>query len=454
MMHPLLHSWSVRFPSTFELLASLRLNCFVLALIWGFLPSLVNGQQGKGNSGSNGVARIHDKDFESLPGADNSRFLPIQGNSQTQPFRGSSFVAPRISPPTFNPGTTGGQEISKRILTPETVEKTVTAEKPIPAERNQEKSEDRSKSPTAGLLDSSETRNAIGETQADKKPPENSPKQLPDKVPGEPPSADTEENRVEKTDKPTGEEPSEEDEASTALDAADKSWSVKSLTDRKTLPSTIQMIISVAALSLVPAILLMTTCFIRIVVVLGILRQAIGLQQLPPTQVTTALALMLTFLIMTPTWKQVKQDAIDPYSAEGSTMTWDDAWQKGVTPIKKFMWHQIERAENEKDFWIFYDYLPEEDRSKEPTSIEEVPLQALLPAFMISELKVAFLIGVQILLPFLILDIVIASLCNTMGLIMMPPTVVSLPLKLLLFVMVDGWNLIVTMLLESFSQVV
>lgn len=229
------------------------------------------------------------------------------------------------------------------------------------------------------------------------------------------------------------------------------SWSFQKLTDRKTLPSTVQMIISVAAISLVPAILLMTTCFIRIVVVLGILRQAIGLQQLPPAQVTTALALMMTFLIMAPTWKEVKQTAIDPYSAEGSEMSWDEAWEAGTAPVKKFMWGQILRAENEEDFWVFYDYLPTEEKAKAPQSHAEVPLKVLLPAFMISELKVAFLIGIQVLLPFLILDIVVASLCNTMGLIMLPPAVVSLPLKLLLFVMVDGWNLVVAMLLNSFS---
>ena len=239
----------------------------------------------------------------------------------------------------------------------------------------------------------------------------------------------------------------EQDEGQTS------SFSFGQMTDRKSLPGTIQMFVSIAAISLVPAILLMTTCFIRIVVVLGILRQAIGLQQLPPTQVTTGLALMMTFLVMAPTWKEVKQNAIDPYTAEGSTMSWDEAWDEGVTPVKKFMWSQIRRAENENDFWIFYDYLPEEEKSKEPTSFRDVPLKVLLPAFMISELKVAFLIGIQILLPFLILDIVVASLCNTMGLIMLPPAVVSLPLKLLLFVMVDGWNLVVSMLLNSFALI-
>lgn len=233
----------------------------------------------------------------------------------------------------------------------------------------------------------------------------------------------------------------------------DTVWDFKQLTDRKNLPSTIQMIISFASISLVPAILLMTTCFIRIVVVLGILRQAIGLQQLPPTQVTTALAILMTFLIMTPTWKQVKENAIDPYSAEGSEMTWEEAWHEGVTPVKKFMWRQIKAAENDDDFWLFYDYLPEDEKSSQPESFNEIPLKVMMPAFMISELKVAFLIGAQIFLPFLILDIVVASFSNTMGLIMLPPTVASLPLKLILFVMVDGWNLVVGVLLNSFAPV-
>lgn len=233
----------------------------------------------------------------------------------------------------------------------------------------------------------------------------------------------------------------------------DTVWDFKQLTDRENLPSTIQMIISFASISLVPAILLMTTCFIRIVVVLGILRQAIGLQQLPPTQVTTALAILMTFLIMTPTWKQVKENAIDPYSAEGSEMTWEEAWHEGVTPVKKFMWRQIKAAENDDDFWLFYDYLPEDEKSSQPESFDEIPLKVMMPAFMISELKVAFLIGAQIFLPFLILDIVVASFSNTMGLIMLPPTVASLPLKLILFVMVDGWNLVVGVLLNSFAPV-
>ena len=233
----------------------------------------------------------------------------------------------------------------------------------------------------------------------------------------------------------------------------DSVWSLDSITDRKTFPTRVKMMLSLAAISLVPAILLMTTCFVRIVVVLGILRQAIGLQQLPPTQVMTALALIMTFLVMTPTWKKIKEDAIDPYSAEGSEMTWDEAWKAGTTPLKKFMWRQIQQAENEQDFWLFYDYLPDEEKSSSIQSFDEIPLKVMMPAFLISELKVAFLIGVQIYLPFLILDIVVASFSNTVGLLMLPPTVASLPLKLILFVLVDGWNLVVGMLLHSFAPV-
>lgn len=134
-------------------------------------------------------------------------------------------------------------------------------------------------------------------------------------------------------------------------------------------------------------------------------------------------------------------------------MTWEEAWREGVTPVKKFMWRQIKAAENDDDFWLFYDYLPEDEKSSQPESFEEIPLKVMMPAFMISELKVAFLIGAQIFLPFLILDIVVASFSNTMGLIMLPPTVASLPLKLILFVMVDGWNLVVGVLLNSFAPV-
>ncbi len=212
------------------------------------------------------------------------------------------------------------------------------------------------------------------------------------------------------------------------------------------LSSTIQVMLLLTVLSLAPAVLLMTTCFVRIVVVLGLLRQAIGTQQLPPSQVITALALFLTLLIMSPVWKQVYDEAIVPYTEQQIDL--EHAWTAGVAPVRKFMALQIEHADNAEDVHLFMSYLPDQPT---PENYDDVPLQALLPAFMLSELKTAFLIGFQIYLPFLILDMVIASVMVSMGMLMLPPVLISLPFKILLFVLVDGWHLVVGMLMESFQ---
>ena len=201
-----------------------------------------------------------------------------------------------------------------------------------------------------------------------------------------------------------------------------------------------------AALSLAPAALLMTTCYVRIVVVLSLLRQALGTQNLPPTQVITTLALFLTLLIMSPVWKQVYDESVVPYTQH--QISGEQAWKAGVAPIRRFMSMQIEHAENTEDVLLFMNYLP---RQAAPRDYDDVPLQALLPAFMLSELKTAFLIGFKIYLPFLILDMVVASVMVSMGMLMVPPSMVSLPFKLLLFVLVDGWRLVVGMLLQSFQ---
>jgi flagellar biosynthetic protein FliP len=223
------------------------------------------------------------------------------------------------------------------------------------------------------------------------------------------------------------------------------------LTSPKRLSGSLQIMLLLTVLSLAPAILLMTTSFVRIVVVLGLLRQALGTQQLPPSQVMTALALFMSLLVMTPTWNEVYQQSVRPYS-EGRITDPQEAFRLGALPIKRFMSRQIEMAGNSDDVWLFYDYLPESQRrSQPPQSYDEVPLPALLPAFMLSELKVAFLIGFQIYLPFLILDMVVSSVTISMGMMMLPPVIVSLPLKLLLFVLVDGWTLIVGMLMNSFG---
>lgn len=212
------------------------------------------------------------------------------------------------------------------------------------------------------------------------------------------------------------------------------------------LSATIQVMLLLTVLSLAPAILLMTTCFVRMVVVLSLLRQAIGTQQLPPSQVITTLSLFLTFLIMAPVWKQVYTEAIVPYTEHRISL--EEAWTSGVAPVRRFMSLQIERTKNPEDVHLFMNYLPDKPTA---SSYEDVPLVALLPAFVLSELKTAFLIGFQIYLPFLILDIVISSVLVSMGMLMLPPVLISLPFKLLLFVLVDGWRLIVGMLMESFQ---
>jgi flagellar biosynthetic protein FliP len=212
------------------------------------------------------------------------------------------------------------------------------------------------------------------------------------------------------------------------------------------LSSSLQVMLLLTVVSLAPALLLMTTCFIRIIVVLGLLRQALGTQQLPPSQVITSIALFMTLLIMAPVWKQVHQDAIVPYTSRQIGL--EQAWTAGVAPVRRFMSQQIERTGNSDDIWLFLEYMPDVPA---PNNYDEVPLSALVPAFMLSELKTAFLIGFQIYLPFLILDMVIASVMVSMGMLMLPPVLISLPFKLLLFVLVDGWHLVVGMLLESFA---
>ena len=219
-------------------------------------------------------------------------------------------------------------------------------------------------------------------------------------------------------------------------------------TSREGLSSSLRIVILLTVLSLAPAVLMMTTSFVRIIVVLGLLRQAMGTQQIPPGQVMTALALFMTLLIMTPVWKAVYSDAIAPYTEPGSEMTMQEAWENGVAPIRKFMIAQIKFAQNGQDIWLFYDHL--DSGAEPPTTWNDVPLQVLLPAYMLSELKIAFLIGFNIYLPFLILDIVVASVTISMGMLMLPPVIISLPFKLLQFVLVDGWHLVVGMLLESF----
>jgi len=219
-------------------------------------------------------------------------------------------------------------------------------------------------------------------------------------------------------------------------------------TSAEGLSSALQVMLLLTVLSLAPAVLLMTTCFVRVIVVLGLLRQALGTQSLPPSQVITSIALFITLLVMSPTWTKVYHESIVPYTAKQISL--EQAWTAGAAPIRAFMAAQIERCGNSDDVHLFLQYLPEASQVR---NYDDVPLTALLPAFMLSELKTSFVIGFQIYLPFLILDLVVSAVMVSMGMLMLPPVMISLPFKLLLFVLVDGWHLVVGMLMESFHVV-
>ena len=218
------------------------------------------------------------------------------------------------------------------------------------------------------------------------------------------------------------------------------------------LTSTLKILLLLTVLSLAPSILIMTTCFIRFVIVFGLLRQALGTQQLPPNQVLISLSLFLTFTVMAPVWHEAYEQGIRPYTqpAPGdSRPTLQAACQDTLRPLRRFMLDQIERTDNFDGVWMLMAYQnPELDVDQEIT-YDDVPLSVLLPAYMLSELKTAFIIGFQLYLPFLIIDMVISSVLVSMGMMMLPPVLISLPFKLLLFVLIDGWFLTVGMLLES-----
>ncbi|MEI7638528.1 MAG: flagellar type III secretion system pore protein FliP [Syntrophus sp. (in: bacteria)] len=202
----------------------------------------------------------------------------------------------------------------------------------------------------------------------------------------------------------------------------------------------IQLVFILTVLSLAPAIFLMLTSFTRIVVVLSLLRHALGTQQVPPNQIIIGLAMFLTFFIMAPVWQQVNQQALKPYYEE--QISGDEALERASVPIKSFMMKQT----REKDLALFVKIAKE----KRPAKPEDVSLTTLIPAFVISELKTAFQIGFMVFLPFFIIDMVVSSVLLSMGMMMLPPVMMSLPFKILLFVMVDGWHLIVGSLVQSF----
>jgi flagellar biosynthetic protein FliP len=205
--------------------------------------------------------------------------------------------------------------------------------------------------------------------------------------------------------------------------------------------SALQILFLLTILALAPSILIMTTSFSRIIIVLAFLRQAMGTQQTPPTQVLIGLGIFLTLFVMAPVWSEVNQKALKPYLAEEISQV--DALLQAEIPLKKFMLRQT----RQKDLALFVNL----DTGAKPSGPEEVKIQTLIPAFIISELKTAFQIGFLIYIPFLILDMVVASILLSMGMLMLPPILVSLPFKLMLFVMVDGWYLTIGSLMKSFG---
>jgi len=207
------------------------------------------------------------------------------------------------------------------------------------------------------------------------------------------------------------------------------------------LSTSLQLMLLFTLLSFAPAIMIAVTAFIRIVIVLSFVRQAVGTQQMPPNQVIVALALFLTFFVMMPTIREVHQNAVEPYMKHDAPAF--ETLERGFQPLRSFMLRQT----REKDLALFLGVSGRE----RPATPADVPPEVVIPAFMISELKTAFTISFMVYIPFLVLDMVVASILTSMGMITLPPVLISLPFKLMIFVLVDGWNLLISSLVRSFQ---
>ncbi|MBN1916625.1 MAG: flagellar type III secretion system pore protein FliP [Verrucomicrobia bacterium] len=210
---------------------------------------------------------------------------------------------------------------------------------------------------------------------------------------------------------------------------------------RQQISSGLMLVALLTVLSIAPALLVLLTSFTRIVIVLSFLKRALSTGSQPSNQVLVSLALFLTFFIMAPVWQQVHTEALQPYLQE--QIEGKDALAKGLKPIRDFMWSQT----REKDLALFV----QASKMERPKSIDDVPTHVLIPAFVLSELRTAFTMGFVLFLPFLVIDMVVASVLLSMGMMMLPPVMVSLPFKILLFIMVDGWFLMMRSLMASFG---
>jgi flagellar biosynthetic protein FliP len=213
-------------------------------------------------------------------------------------------------------------------------------------------------------------------------------------------------------------------------------------TGREQLSTSLQILALLTVLSVAPAILILTTAFTRIVIVLSLVRTALGTASIPPNQVLVGLSLFLTFYVMGPTYEEVNRVAIQPYLAKKDPISFDEALSRAQEPVKKFMLKNT----YESDLQLFLDL-----RGQKPANRGELDILSLVPAFVISELKTAFIVGFYIFLPFVILDLIVASVLMGMGMMMMPPVVVSLPAKILVFVLADGWAVVVRTLLSGYG---
>jgi len=222
---------------------------------------------------------------------------------------------------------------------------------------------------------------------------------------------------------------------------AASAWGLEQAVAPERLGASLTLLLLLTALSLAPALVVMVTSFTRLVVVLSFLRHALGTQQTPPNQVLIALSLFLTFFIMAPVYQDIQDKAVRPYMDQ--RLSGEEAVQRGLEPLKAFMVKQT----REKDLALFLSIM----KAPRPKNVQDTPVAALIPAFMISELRTAFEIGFLIYLPFLVIDMVVASVLLSMGMMMLPPVMISLVFKVLLFVLVDGWNLLVGSLVRSFQ---
>jgi len=219
------------------------------------------------------------------------------------------------------------------------------------------------------------------------------------------------------------------------------SFGIQEADSPEQVSTALQVLFLLTILSIAPAILLMTTCFTRIVIVLGFVRQAMGTQNMPPTQVLVGLSLFLSFFIMSPVLNDINGNALQPYLEE--QITQEQAFDNALLPMRDFMFNQVGEEE--------LSLLSEITLDQEPFSKEDIPTLTLIPAFMLSEMKKAFQMGFMIYVPFLVIDMIVASILMSMGMMMLPPVIISMPFKLLLFVLVDGWGLVVGSLIKSFS---